>query len=421
MQLPLADQINLQVQSGRAEEIGRLGKSGDVKSTEHAKGTVGEKVASVFGTHKLEAKTISTRDAFADAVMAQLQGKHIQQQHLQSSVLDGISSKLSFDSNGCFNLPSGAKINLTLGQADYLLRAATPLQPQPQSLAQKFDTDANYNRLLSQELVTTFGPDFTQAIFDSNSNFYDTSPQMVSAARFTEIKPPLHSAVILSNNKPIHANRIVIDGRGLGIATQAPTANTLNEFWQMVSEQKTQLIVDLTNAKDRTDRAIPDYLPTDIYQHPDKQFSVESDEPLHDSFDDTPSIVKETYKVVDANGERPLVSLHFAEWPDHGVISVEELQDLVKQVQGSLDKFGANSSPIVHCNAGVGRSGTLLSALSLHKDFNEQKLTKSNCDDRVLQTIVGGKLARGAQFVQTAAQARLVAEFAHSLFNQRAL
>jgi protein tyrosine phosphatase len=421
MPLPLANQIHLQVQNGRADEIGRLGKSGDVKSTEHAKGTVGEKVASVFGTHKLEAKTISTRDAFADAVMAQLQGKHIQQQHLQSSVLDGISSKLSFDSNGCFNLPSGAKINLTLGQADYLLRAATPLQPQPQSLAQKFDTDANYNRLLSQELVTTFGPDFTQAIFDSNSNFYDTSPQMVSAARFTEIKPPLHSAVILSNNKPIHANRIVIDGRGLGIATQAPTANTLNEFWQMVSEQKTQLIVDLTNAKDRTDRAIPDYLPTDIYRHPDRQFGVEGDEPLHDSFDDTPSIVKETYKVVDANGERPLVSLHFTEWPDHGVISVEELQDLVKQVQGSLDKFGANSSPIVHCNAGVGRSGTLLSALSLHKDFNEQKLTKSNCNDRVLQTIVEGKLARGAQFVQTAAQARLVAEFAHSLFNQRAL
>ena len=189
----------------------------------------------------------------------------------------------------------------------------------------------------------------------------------------------------------------------------------------MVSEQKTQLIVNLTNAKDKTNRAIPDYLPTDIYQHPDRQFSVESDEPLHVSFNDTPSIVKETYKVVDANGERPLVSLHFTEWPDHEVISVKELQDLVKQVQGSLDEFGANSSPIVHCTAGVGRSGTLLSALSLQKDFNEQKLTKSNCDNIVLKTIAGGKQTRGGQFVQSAAQARLVAEFAHSLFDQKAL
>ena len=77
MPLPLANQISLQVQNGRADEIGRLGKSGDVKSTEHAKGTIGEKVASVFGTLKLEAKTVLTRDAFADAVMAQLQGKHI--------------------------------------------------------------------------------------------------------------------------------------------------------------------------------------------------------------------------------------------------------------------------------------------------------------------------------------------------------
>jgi protein tyrosine phosphatase len=409
------------VQNGRADEIGRLGKSGDVKSTEHAKGTIGEKVASVFGTLKLEAKTVLTRDAFADAVMAQLQGKHIQQQHLQSSVLAGISSKLSFDSNGCFNLPSGAKINLTLGQANYLLQNTSNPPPQPQSLAQKFDTDANYNRLLSRELVKSFGLDLTQAIFTNSSTYYNTSDQMESAARFAGIKPPLHTAVILSNNKPIHANHVVVGNRVLGIATQAPTANTLHEFWQMVSEQKTQLIVNLTNAKDKTNRAIPDYLPTDIYQHPDRQFSVESDEPLHVSFNDTPSIVKETYKVVDANGERPLVSLHFTEWPDHEVISVKELQDLVKQVQGSLDEFGANSSPIVHCTAGVGRSGTLLSALSLQKDFNEQKLTKSNCDNIVLKTIAGGKQTRGGQFVQSAAQARLVAEFAHSLFDQKAL
>jgi hypothetical protein len=100
MPLPLANQINLQVQNGRADEIGRLGKSGDVKSTEHAKGNLTQKVTGVFKQHALVAKTEFTRGSFADAVMTELRGRHISQQHLNSGVLAGISSKLSIGSDG---------------------------------------------------------------------------------------------------------------------------------------------------------------------------------------------------------------------------------------------------------------------------------------------------------------------------------
>lgn len=448
MPLPLANQINLQVQNGRADEIGRLGKSGDVKSTEHAKGNLTQKVTGVFKQHALVAKTEFTRGSFADAVMTELRGRHISQQHLNSGVLAGISSKLSIGSDGYFGFPSGEKLLLTLGQANYLLQNTSNPPPQGQSLAQNLLKDETYQALIAQELDSKWGTELAKAILDPKSAYYNTSPEMGGVSRFRNIRPPLETGIELSNKMPINANRIVIGGRVLGIATQAPTANTLNEFWQMISEQKVQLIVDLTSDKDRAEKGIPDYRPTNnTYQHPDVQLSVTSNEPLYDNLvtveplyenihtEETsegaaaiyenintgPSINKEAYKLADVDGERPLIALHYKKWPDHGVISVKELHTLVQQINQRLDELGHDCQPVIHCNAGVGRSGTILSALSLQKDFAEKKLTESNCDDRVLQTIVEGKQARGGQFVQTAEQAKLVAEFAHSLFDQKAL
>lgn len=53
--------------------------------------------------------------------------------------------------------------------------------------------------------------------------------------------------------------------------------------------------------------------------------------------------------------------LHYQEWPDHGVPkspdSILELRRVMKTLQTNSDKV---SPTVVHCSAGVGRTGTLI-------------------------------------------------------------
>jgi protein tyrosine phosphatase len=65
------------------------------------------------------------------------------------------------------------------------------------------------------------------------------------------------------------------------------------------------------------------------------------------------------------NEERSLKQLHFVGWPDHGVPVLEDVYDTFQAIIDEVDQN--NSSPVVvHCSAGVGRTGTFISMYNLH-------------------------------------------------------
>ena len=73
--------------------------------------------------------------------------------------------------------------------------------------------------------------------------------------------------------------------------------------------------------------------------------------------------------------ERIIYQIHFTAWPDHGIpdISDDKVFQIFCEINKKVDEYNTKNSPIiVHCSAGVGRTGTFVSMYLLEKEINEQ-------------------------------------------------
>ncbi|XP_075798069.1 receptor-type tyrosine-protein phosphatase H isoform X3 [Microtus pennsylvanicus] len=142
------------------------------------------------------------------------------------------------------------------------------------------------------------------------------------------------------------------------IATQGPLPHTVGDFWRLVWEQKSHTLVMLTNCMESGRVKCEHYWPLDAQPctHGQLQVTLMSEE------------VKENWTVRDLQlfhvGEQQTHSVrqfHFLAWPDHGVpYSPDPLLDFQKVLREWVDQSMDGGPPIVHCSAGVGRTGTLI-------------------------------------------------------------
>lgn len=92
---------------------------------------------------------------------------------------------------------------------------------------------------------------------------------------------------------------------------------------------------------------------------------------------------------VDGDGdeveERVVWHLLFKEWPDYGVPTLENLDNFFTLMRLSREKNANRESPrVVHCSAGVGRSGTFIALDHLIRELNAGVF--ENCDEQQQQT-----------------------------------
>uniref|UniRef100_A0A8C6T4K9 Receptor-type tyrosine-protein phosphatase epsilon n=1 Tax=Neogobius melanostomus TaxID=47308 RepID=A0A8C6T4K9_9GOBI len=183
--------------------------------------------------------------------------------------------------------------------------------------------------------------------------------------RYPNILPYDHSRVVLSHidGHPCsdYINASYIEGykeKNKFIAAQGPKLETLADFWRMIWEQKTATIVMLTNLKERKEEK--------CYQYwPDKGCWMYGN--IRVAMDDVTVLVDYTVRkfCVQYQGSdgprapRLVTQLHFTSWPDFGVpftpIGMLKFLKKVKSINPSY------AGPIVvHCSAGVGRTGTFI-------------------------------------------------------------
>ncbi|XP_063109378.1 receptor-type tyrosine-protein phosphatase H isoform X2 [Cavia porcellus] len=142
------------------------------------------------------------------------------------------------------------------------------------------------------------------------------------------------------------------------IATQGPLPQTVPDFWRLVWEQQSHTIVMLTNCLESSRVKCEQYWPVDSQPctHGNLQVALVGDE------------VTENWAVRDLKllhiEERKTLHVrhfHYLAWPDHGVPpSPDPLLAFWKMVRQWLDQTPAGGPPIVHCSAGVGRTGTFI-------------------------------------------------------------
>ena len=163
-----------------------------------------------------------------------------------------------------------------------------------------------------------------------------------------------------------YINASFIDGykqREAYLATQGPLQNTVDDFWRMVWEHKCRVIVMLCHLTEEGRESSYCYWPTE-------EGTAVSYGNISVTLEETQSY--EAYKIrkfavakEKSEDQRYVVTqLHYTEWPEHGrptnAASMVELMDTLTRTQMST----GNKPIVVHCNDGVGRTGTFITMYS---------------------------------------------------------
>ncbi|XP_050299901.1 tyrosine-protein phosphatase non-receptor type 9 isoform X2 [Anthonomus grandis grandis] len=193
--------------------------------------------------------------------------------------------------------------------------------------------------------------------------------------RYTDVLCYDHSRVVLSeidcdkDSDYIHAN--FVDGykqKNAFINTQGPLAKTTPEFWRMIWEQHTLVIVMTTRVMERGRPKCHQYWESEkgaevTYGHfLVKTLDIETD----------PNYTVTTISLTNKKTEetREVSHWQFTSWPDYGVPSsakamLEFLERVRRQQAAMVNNLGdtwaghPRGPPIVvHCSAGIGRTGT---------------------------------------------------------------
>ncbi|XP_063157928.1 receptor-type tyrosine-protein phosphatase H [Candoia aspera] len=147
------------------------------------------------------------------------------------------------------------------------------------------------------------------------------------------------------------------------IAAQGPLPTTLYDFWHMIWEQHITTIVMLTNCIENGRVKCERYWPLDYTPctYDDITVSVTTETILPDW-----TIRDFSIKLMSMSEVRRARHYHYTSWPDHGVPQTTDtilhFRDLVR---GHLEKMKDDGPVLVHCSAGVGRTGTFIALDSL--------------------------------------------------------
>uniref|UniRef100_A0A2K6S4I4 Receptor-type tyrosine-protein phosphatase eta n=1 Tax=Saimiri boliviensis boliviensis TaxID=39432 RepID=A0A2K6S4I4_SAIBB len=141
------------------------------------------------------------------------------------------------------------------------------------------------------------------------------------------------------------------------IATQGPLPNTLKDFWRMVWEKNVYAIIMLTKCVEQGRTKCEEYWPSkQAHDYGDITVAMTSEIVLPEW-----TIRDFTVKNIQTSESHPLRQFHFTSWPDHGVPDTTDLLINFRYLVRDYMKQSPPESPIlVHCSAGVGRTGTFI-------------------------------------------------------------
>ncbi|XP_051755908.1 receptor-type tyrosine-protein phosphatase eta isoform X3 [Ctenopharyngodon idella] len=140
------------------------------------------------------------------------------------------------------------------------------------------------------------------------------------------------------------------------IAAQGPLPCTVNDFWRLIWEKNVQTIVMLTKCNEQGRIKCEEYWPADVSHFNNLTVTTTSEIPLEDW-----TLRDFEVKNVKTAEIRSVRHFHFTAWPDHGVPETTELLINFRHlVREHMDQYSRHSPTLVHCSAGVGRTGTFI-------------------------------------------------------------
>lgn len=234
-----------------------------------------------------------------------------------------------------------------------------------------------------------------------------------SSDRYHDIVPYSGKRIVLNSENSlesdyINASPIEIEfpepyGILYVISTQGPLTSTVADFWNMVLQQSTNLIIMLTDLEERNGKEkCCLYWPT-------------SDNPIMNIGKDVSIIFVKEQQMLDgivyrkfkwncSDKDEYIEQYQLTKWIDHGTVQLNRLITLLSIIE-------YNSRMTVHCSAGIGRSGTFIIAFILYHIFKTRKLPiPSNCiyGDDIIPFLIEKLREQRVGMVQTDTQLEML-------------
>ncbi|CAO2637004.1 Receptor-type tyrosine-protein phosphatase V [Lemmus lemmus] len=155
------------------------------------------------------------------------------------------------------------------------------------------------------------------------------------------------------------------------IATQGPLKRTLEDFWRLVWEQQVQVIIMLTVGMENGRVLCEHYWPVNStpVTHGHITIHLLGEEPEEEW-------TRREFQLQHGTQQKQLrvKQLQFTTWPDHSVPEApSSLLTFVELVREQVHVTQGKGPTLVHCSAGVGRTGTFVALLRLLKQLEEEQ------------------------------------------------
>ncbi|XP_043281323.1 tyrosine-protein phosphatase non-receptor type 4 isoform X3 [Venturia canescens] len=233
--------------------------------------------------------------------------------------------------------------------------------------------------------------------------------------RYRDISPYDVTRVILmgcSNGDYINANYVNMEIPGSGIinryiATQGPLSSTVADFWQMVLEAGSTLVVMLTTLVERGRTKCHQYWPALNETLTLRNLTLTStSEKIEDTFVFREFILRD----INTAEERDITHMQYCGWPDHGVPSDwRQFTTFTERVRAA--RTGIVEPAVVHCSAGIGRTGVLV--------LMETALCLIEANQPVYPLdIVRSMRDQRAMMIQNASQYKFVCDAVHKAYTE---
>ncbi|XP_062860427.1 receptor-type tyrosine-protein phosphatase R [Trichomycterus rosablanca] len=197
-------------------------------------------------------------------------------------------------------------------------------------------------------------------------NFVDPKelaiPSLGTKNRYKTILPNPHSRVLLKGRNSCDALSSYINAnyiRGYPghekafIATQGPMINTVNDFWQMAWQEDSPVIIMITKLKEKNEKCV-------LYW-PEKRGIYGKVEVLISSVRECDHYTVRTLTLKQGGQTHKVQHYWYTSWPDHKTPdSAGPLLQLMTDVNKSREASESRGPVIVHCSAGIGRTGCFI-------------------------------------------------------------
>ncbi|XP_062395371.1 tyrosine-protein phosphatase non-receptor type 3 isoform X1 [Sardina pilchardus] len=228
-------------------------------------------------------------------------------------------------------------------------------------------------------------------------------PENTEKNRYKDVLPYDITRVVLKGDGDdyINANHVKTEpGGGVlrYIAAQGPLPVTCTHFWRCVWEQNSTHIIMLTTLTERGRTKCHQYWPhpPEVREYGNLQVCCHSEE------GNLTYVTREfTLTNTQTDEQRSVTHLQYVAWPDHG--TPDDASDFLSFIQSVRSRKKRTSPLMVHCSAGIGRTGVLI---TMETALVEMEAGEPVCPLQIVQSL----REQRAMMVQTPCQFRFVCE-----------